>query len=131
MAERFGTFENVDAAYFMQNAKNENTEKCTIKWMRCYWEWAKCREKPSKIEEESPEALNSILKDFFTEVRKKDGTDYEPCSLLSLQTGIDRYLRGKKYKFSILKSREFQDSKDFLEGKARIYAKYWGKEKDL
>ena len=63
----------------MQNAKNQNTEKCTIKRMKCYRKWAKCRQRPSKIEEESAESLNSIMLAFFTEVRKKDRTEYEPC----------------------------------------------------
>ena len=46
--------------------------------------------------------------------------DYEPNSLNSLHTSIDRYLRDKGYSLSIVRDREFLSSKSVLEGKAKI-----------
>ena len=44
-----------------------------------------------------PQALDGLLKKFYVEIRKKDGTDYEPDSLRVIQAAIDRYLGHKKY----------------------------------
>ena len=116
--ERFGTFENVNVQYFPAKSKNENTEKCTNKWMNCFKAWAKYRGKPVEIETLLPAELDVLLQHFYAEVKKKDGSDYEPNSLASMQAGIDRYLRGKKYEHSVLNSREFSVSRAVLEGKA-------------
>ena len=65
-------------------------------------------------------ALNKILEDFYATVRKKNGEDYEPDSLRVMVTAMDRYLADKGYKYSIIRGREFQSSKQVLEGKARM-----------
>ena len=65
-------------------------------------------------------ALNKILEDFYTTVRKKNGEDYEPDSLRAMVTAMDRYLADKGYKYSVVRGREFQSSKQVLEGKARM-----------
>ena len=67
-----------------------------------------------------PDILDLIFQKFFAEVKRKDGKDYEPCSLASLQAGLDRYLKEHGYKHSILLDRSFLSSKSVLEGKARI-----------
>ena len=65
-------------------------------------------------------ALNKILEDFYATVRKKNGEDYEPDSLRAMVTAMDRYLADKGYKYSVVRGREFQSSKQVLEGKARM-----------
>ena len=66
--------------------------------------------------------LNSWIKyssRFFACVCKQDGTDYEPGSLKVMQPALDRHLKEKGYSFSIIKDREFFNSRKVLEGKAR------------
>ena len=65
-------------------------------------------------------ALNKILEDFYATVRKKNGEDYEPDSLRAMVTAMDRYLADKGYKYSVVRGREFQSSKQVLDGKARM-----------
>ena len=123
--ERFGS-DNVD--FYVANAINTNTQRCTNKWVNCFHEWAAARKREQEIEKLAPVDLDIILQKFFAEVRKRDGTDYEPNSLASLQAGIDRYLRGKNYKYSILNHQYFSRSRAVLEGKAK-YLRHIGKGK--
>ena len=64
-----------------------------------------------------PSRLDEILQQFYAEVKRKDGTDYEPSSLSNMQAAIDRHLREAGYMYSALPSRH---SRNVLEGKARL-----------
>ena len=66
-----------------------------------------------------PEELDKTLAIFFAEVRKSDGTEYEPDCLRVLLSGLDRYLKDSEAKFSIARDREFLKCRQVLEGKAR------------
>ena len=59
---------------------------------------------------------------FFAEVRKKDGSDYEPDSLRVMLASLDRHLKEAGSNISIARDREFVDSRKVLEGKARFLA---------
>ena len=52
-------------------------------------------------------------------MRKQDGPEYQPDSLHVLQAAIDRHLRDSDCTFSIIRFREFFESKKVLEGKAQ------------
>ena len=52
-------------------------------------------------------------------MRTKKGEDYEPDSLKVMQAALDRHLKNKNYSSSIIRDREFYNSKQILEGKAR------------
>ena len=54
---------------------------------------------------------------FYAEVRETNGDQYEPNSILSMQAGIDRYLKENNYYVSVI--RDFSTSSAFLEGKLR------------
>lgn len=118
--DRFTSSSSTDIEKFIANSKNQNTERATNKWMNVYKEWAKLRGKEENIEVLPPHELDIILQSFFAELKKKNGSDYEPNSLNSAQTSIDRYLKNKGYKISILRDREFLTSRSVLEGKARM-----------
>ena len=60
-----------------------------------------------------------MLQIFYTEIRKNDGSEYEPESLKSMLAALDRYLKEHGYKYSIKRDREFHQSKLVLEGKVR------------
>ena len=45
----------------------------------------------------SPAALDEILQKYYLEVRKQDGSDYEPDSLKVMQAAVEGYLSDKKY----------------------------------
>ena len=124
--ERFGSEKDID--FFVGNATNANTQRCTDKWLNCFKEWAKLKKIDHEIEKLAPFELDLILQKFFTEVRKRNGDEYEPNSLASLQAGLDRYLRLKNYQYSILNHQYFARSRAVLEGKAK-YLRQLGKGK--
>ena len=62
--------------------------------------------------------LSRLHQQFFAEIKEQNGDDYEPNSLCGMQASIERYLREKQYKHSILNSREFALSRAVLQGKA-------------
>ena len=63
--------------------------------------------------------LNDILMKFYAELRKADGSEYEPACLRVMKASLDRYLKEKKYPVSLLDMEEFKESNLILEGKAR------------
>ena len=82
--------------------------------------WAEERGINPNLEENSAEILNSILQQFYAEVRNKRGESYEPESLKGMMASLDRYLRERNYSHSIIKDRQFQQSKKVLEGQAKL-----------
>jgi hypothetical protein len=49
-----------------------------------------------------PNELDPLLANFLLTVRKKDGGDFEPCTLRSIISSVDRKLRRTKYGHSII-----------------------------
>ena len=52
-------------------------------------------------------------------MKNKHGEDYKPESLKVMITSLDRHLKNKGYKLSIIRDREFSSSKQVLDGKAK------------
>ena len=82
--------------------------------------WAEERGINLNLEENSAEVLDSILPQFYAEVRNKRDESYEPESLKVMMASLDRYLRERNYPHSIIKDRQFQQSKKVLEGQAKL-----------
>lgn len=93
--------------------------KNTAFWLSVWKKW--CSEKgiAAEIENYEPTQLNSLLERFYTEIKNKHGDDYEPESLKVMITSLDRHLKNKGYKLSIIRDREFSSSKQVLDGKAK------------
>ena len=104
-------------ACYEEAAVNKNTKKSTETWRRTYLEWANEKKKPKSIENLLPEELDEVLGDFYTKLKKKDGSDHEPESLGVMQASLDRYLNNKGYKLLIIRGREFAKSNKILKGK--------------
>ena len=101
-------------ASFEEAVINKNTKKFTETWLRTYLEWANEKKKPKSIENLSPKGLDEPLGDFYTELKKKEGSDPdEPKSLGVMEVSLDRYL-SKGYKVSIIRGREFAKSNKIL-----------------
>ena len=87
--------------------------------MRVWSSWAKSRNINVNMETISPAALDEILQKYYLEVRKQDGTDYEPDSLKVMQAALERYLSDKTYPYSLTTGREFATSRAVLDAKAK------------
>ena len=60
---------------------NDNTKRSTNTWLRCYQKWAEERGFESNIAGVPKLELDGILQQFYAELIKSDGQEYEPESL--------------------------------------------------
>ena len=61
--------------------------------------------------------LNTYICEFLLSVTKKDGNEYEPTTLRGFISSLDRYLKEKNSKISIIKDTEFEKSRKTLKSK--------------
>ena len=119
MAERFPYCDPKQLQELKENAENTNTKKSTKTWLTVWTTWAEEKGYSPDIVSYEAKELDEKLQKFFAEVRKKDGSDYEPDSLRVMLASLDRHLKEAGSNISIAKDREFVDSRKVLEGKAR------------
>ena len=95
-------------------SENKNTKRSTDYWTNIFQQWAKTRGKNEQLESYEVPELNEALAQFFAELRKENGNDYEPDSLKVIQAALDRHLRSKNYPKSIVRDTEFLSSRSEL-----------------
>ena len=118
MASRF---QKVDEEYIEElkdKSENENTKKSTEYWKNVFKMWANERDVQANLEEYEGD-VDQTLSQFYAELRKENGDDYEPDCLKVMQASLERYLKSTAYPNSIIRDREFLNSRKVLEGKAR------------
>ena len=83
-----------------------------------------CEEAMAEREPEtSAQSLCAHIATYIRTLRKLDGTDYEPGSITSAHSSIERYLREKGYPYSIMGAPEFQMSRNVVEAKRTLLKK--------
>lgn len=65
-----------------------------------------------KIEDIPPKDLDLYLEQFFRTVRKSTGEEYDPKYLMTVRSGLSRYLKDHGYPYSIVRSFEFFNSQE-------------------
>ena len=116
---RFPLTSNEQIQETIKEAENKNTLRSTNTWMRVWYSRAKSRQINESIETMAPATLDGVLQKFYLEVRKQDGSEYEPDSLKVMQAALERYLSTQKYPYSLINSLEFSSSRAVLEAKAK------------
>ena len=91
--ERFFTAKDTDIKSLQNASKCQNTQKSTLSWRRVFSTWAESRSLEKQIELYQPNDLNKTLEQFYTEVRKVNGTEYEPDCLKVMLAALDRHLK--------------------------------------
>ena len=91
----------------IKEAQNKNTERSTNMW----YSLAKSRQINESVETMAPATLDRVLQKFYLEVRKQDGSEYEPDSFKVMQAALERYLSSQKYTYSLINSLKFSSSK--------------------
>ena len=119
MASRFVEVDEEFIEELKDTSENKNTKRSTDYWTNIFQQWAKTRGKNEQLESYEVLQLNEALAQFFAELRKGSGEEYEPDSLKVMQAALDRHLRNKSYPKSIMRDTEFLSSRKVLEGKAR------------
>ena len=120
MAERFPNFQVEEIQELKENSEIQNTKKSTSTWLNVWTSWAESKNFETNLLSYEAKQLDETLQKFFAEIRKKDGSEYEPDSLRVMLASLDRHLREKDAAFSIAKDIEFSNSRKVLEGKARL-----------
>jgi len=125
---RFPVVSSEEITEINESAASKNTKRTTQTWLTVWMKWCKARNIDDEIESFTPQALDEILTKFYAEVRKRDGSEYEPDSVRVMQASIDRYLRQENYPDSIISGRQFKKSQETLNLKAKSL-RYQGKGK--
>ena len=120
MAERFPDFQVEEIQELKENSENQNTKKSTSTWLNVWTSRAESKNFETNLLSYEAKQLDETLQKFFAEIRKKDGSEYEPDSLRVMLASLDRHLREKDAAFSIAKDIEFFNSRKVLKGKARL-----------
>ncbi|CAG2184985.1 unnamed protein product [Mytilus edulis] len=113
--------------------KNANTIRKTKSDISLFQTWllaTQNEERPfSTIENEK---LDQYLASFFISVRNKKGEEYEPDTLKSIQSSINRHLNeNSETDVNILTDKDFQHSRDVLSAKKKdLKSKGFGTEKE-
>ena len=98
-------------------SENKNTKRSTGYWKGIFEKWAKTRGKEEQLESYDIPELNEALSQFYAELRKENGQDYEPDSLKVMQAALDRHLRSKNYPKFIVRDTEFLSSRKCWKGR--------------
>ena len=64
--------------------------KSTVTWISRFETWRKVRGIAKELENIPVNNLDSILQSFFAEIRKCNGTEYEPECLQVMLSAMDR-----------------------------------------
>ena len=77
----------------LERLNDANTAKSTGTWVKRFNKWRTEKQIGQELEEIIlKEQLDGILQLFFAEIRKNDGTNYEPDSLRTMMAALDRQL---------------------------------------
>ena len=110
-------FRQVDVDGFMKQNQNQRTKMKTQNDMKVFLSFLISRNEARFPEFIPPDVLNNYLCEFLLSVTKKDGTEYEPTTLRGFVSSLERYLKEKNCKVSIIKYLEFEKSRQVLKSK--------------
>ena len=91
-------FEIVDQQYIQglkEKSENENTKRSTEYWKNVFKKWANERKLQPNLEDYPSDVLDWTLSQFYAELRKENGDDYEPDCLKVMQASLEGYLKIK------------------------------------
>ena len=93
MASRFGIVDEEGIDELKELSENENTKNSTEQWKNVFVKWATERGKEKTLEAYECVDLDKTLSQFYAEVRKESGEDYESDSLRVMQAALERHLK--------------------------------------
>ena len=104
--QRFAQLAPSELDEIVKNTINANTSKSTKTWLNVYSSWATVRGHSQDIHALPPVELNKVLRQFFGEIRKKDGKEYEPDCLRVMLGALHRHLTSVNYPGDLITGRE-------------------------
>ena len=118
---RFVTLPDDAFQEFILRQKNSNTAKKTFYDIKLVKSFLQTKGEMMELNEIPPNELDFLLSTFILSVRKRDGGEFEPTSIRSIISSVDRRLKSKKYGVSIMDSKEdaFQMTRETLKAKQK------------
>lgn len=104
---------------FLDINKNENTKRKTLCHQKLLEDYLTEKQEYRNIHEIDPEELNGYLCEFILRVRQRDGKEYEPTTLRSIISSLDRYLKEHNYQTSIVRGIPFRQTMTVLANKGK------------
>lgn len=112
-------FREVDVDAFLHENQNKNTKTKTQNDMKVFLSFLISRNEARFPEFIPPDMLNTYLCEFLLSATKKDGKEYEPTTLRGFVSSIERHLKEKNCKISIIKDLEFEKARQVLKSKQK------------
>lgn len=110
---------DVEIGEFIEKNKNINTAKKTKSDLNVWNRWCSSIGEAREIQNIPPSELDRLLCHFFINVRKQDGTEFEPGTLTSFQRSFGRHLRDVGKQYCLFNDKEFAKSRVTLESKRK------------
>lgn len=110
---------------FCKDQEKPNTRKATDGHLKTFSKWLATEKSELRpIEFIPPKELNRLMAQFFVFVRKSDGKEYQPGTLLNMLHSYERHLKECRYvtednRISILKDCAFEDTRQAVNAKRR------------
>ena len=109
----------MDVDSFCEEMRNANTAYQTNSHLKLFQEFILLRYKDRRHMECIPiSQLDECIASFLINVRQKNGTEYEPSTLRTMQSSFDRHLRENKYGHVIARSHLFDKTQRAMKSKA-------------
>jgi len=117
--ERYTEVTESETHDFIEAQKNRNTWRKTEGDVKLFTDWLlEGKNERRKLEVIPESELDKYLAMFILSIKKSNGQDYEPDSLVSKYNSVGRYLREKR-KVNINRETAFNHSRDVLSKKCK------------
>lgn len=104
---------------FLQQQQNLNTKRKTTNDVKLFNSYLSTQNESRYPELIPPSGLSDYISGFLLSVRRKDGSEYEPTTLRSFVSSINRHLITNGYKFSLMTDVQFRRCRDVLAAKQK------------
>ena len=112
----FEQMSNTDVEQLIKESENKNTLKKTVGDINKLRRFLQIKGETREIHLIDTEMLDNYLANFILSVRKTDGSEYEPCTIRTMISSVERHLKRKRYPNKIMNSdsNHFQLTRDAL-----------------
>ena len=111
---RFANTSGEEQDEIMKNRNAKNTNRATKSSMTMFREYL-VEKQLKPVEELTADELPEIMKNFYTDARKVDGSDYCVQSMKCLRAGINRYMKAEK-NLDIIENEKFVTANEMFRG---------------
>ena len=112
--KRFVSVDEVDLKQLLLDKDSKNTKKATKVAFKIFQSYLNEKKIEINLEEISTQELNDLLKKFYVEIRKQDGTMYSRSTLNSIRFGLQRKIHEIRSDINIIDSLDFETSNEIF-----------------